>query len=167
MKSSEIITYLGYAALIIIVIYFVTGILKISGEGLQRVLVGPIIEGMSDDEKAKRRQKHVEKMEKNFEETNKKWAKIVEQFKEHLTETMDNDEIEGFEDTKKHIKNLIHFSVEKELNQLVTTCGMRKNVQLAIDPKMGERIIDKILKYNNFLKFLEEYEPADASIFDD
>ena len=47
MKSGEIITYLGYAALIIIVIYFVTGILKISGEGLQNVLVGPLIEGMS------------------------------------------------------------------------------------------------------------------------
>ena len=51
MKSGEIITYLGYAALIIIVIYFVTGILKISGEGLQNVLVGPLIEGMSANEK--------------------------------------------------------------------------------------------------------------------
>lgn len=165
MKSQEIITYLGYAALIILVIYFVTGILKISGEGLQNVLVGPIIEGMSDDEKAKRRQKHVEKMEKNFEETNKKWAKTVEQVKEHLTEAMDNDEIEGFEDTKKHIKNLTHYMVETQLNDLVIMCGNKKNVDAATR-KDGENKIDKILKYNNFLKFLEEYEPVDASIFD-
>ena len=165
MKSSEIITYLGYAALIIIVIYFVTGILKISGEGLQNVLVGPIIEGMSDDEKAKRRQKHVEKMEKNFEQTNKNWKKIVEQFKEHLTEAMDNDEIEGFEDIKNHIKNLTHYIVETQLNELVILCGNKKNVDAATRSD-GEKKIDKILKYHNFLKFLEEYEPTDASIFD-
>ena len=37
MKSSEIITYLGYAALVLIGLYFTVGILKISGEGLAKL----------------------------------------------------------------------------------------------------------------------------------
>tara|TARA_Y100000813_G_C24124586_1_gene334469 strand:- start:234 stop:734 length:501 start_codon:yes stop_codon:yes gene_type:complete len=166
MKSGEIITYLGYAALIIIVIYFVTGILKISGEGLQNVLVGPLIEGMSANEKLQKRQKYMDKMEKNYEQTNKNWDKVVGDFKETLKEQMDNDEIEGFEKTKNNIKNLINYMVEYEFNNLVELCGNKKNINTAID-KDGEKKIDKILKYNNFLKFLEEYEPVDASIFDD
>ena len=40
-----------------------------------------------------------------------------------------------------------------------------KNVDAATRSD-GEKKIDKILKYHNFLKFLEEYEPTDASIFD-
>lgn len=165
MKSQEIITYLGYAALIILVIYFVTGILKISGEGLQNVLVGPLIEGMSANEKLKKRQKYMDKMEKNYEQTNKNWDKVVGDFKETLKDQMDNDEIEGFEKTKNNIKNLTNYMVEYEFNNLVELCGNKKNINTAID-KDGEKKIDKILKYNNFVKFLDEYEPADASIFD-
>jgi hypothetical protein len=165
MKSQEIITYLGYAALIILVIYFVTGILKISGEGLQNVLVGPLIEGMSANEKLQKRQKYMDKMEKNYEQTNKNWDKVVGDFKETLKEQMDNDEIEGFEKTKNNIKNLTNYMVEYEFNNLVELCGNKKNINTAID-KDGEKKIDKILKYNNFVKFLDEYEPADASIFD-
>ena len=165
MKSNEIITYLGYGALIILVIYFVTGLLKISGEGLQKVLVGPLIEGMSSDEKMKKRQQYMDRMEKNYKQTNKNWEKVVNDYKETLKEQMDNDEIEGFEETKKHIKNLTHYMVEVELNRLVELCGNKKNVNTSIQGE-GEKKIDKILKYNNFLKFLEDYEPADASIFD-
>ena len=165
MKSSEIITYLGYAALIIIVIYFVTGILKISGEGLQNVLVGPLIEGMSTDEKIKRRQQYMDKMEKNYEQTNKNWDKIVGDYKERLKEQMDNDEIEGFEKTKNNIKNLTNYMVETELNKLVELSGNKRSISEALSGE-GYKKIEKILKYNNFLKFLEEYEPTDASIFD-
>ena len=165
MKSSEIITYLGYAALIIIVIYFVTGILKISGEGLQNVLVGPLIEGMTADEKIKRRQQYMDKMEKNYEQTNKNWDKIVGDYKETLKEQMDNDEIEGFEKTKNNIKNLTNYMVETELNKLVELSGNKRSISEALSGE-GDKKIDKILKYHNFLKFLEEYEPTDASIFD-
>ena len=84
MKSNEIITYLGYGALIILVIYFVTGLLKISGEGLQKVLVGPLIEGMSSDEKMKKRQQYMDRMEKNYKQTNKNWEKVVNDYKETL-----------------------------------------------------------------------------------
>ena len=55
--------------------------------------------------------------------------------------------------------------VEFELNRLVELCGNKKNVNASIQGE-GEKKIDKILKYHNFLKFLEEYEPTDASIFD-
>ena len=55
--------------------------------------------------------------------------------------------------------------VEFELNRLVELCGNKRNVNISIQGE-GEKKIDKILKYHNFLKFLEEYEPTDASIFD-
>ena len=76
MKSSEIITYLGYAALIIIVIYFVTGILKISGEGLAKLGYPNnfIREGFS--EKAEEVfQKKIDKILKQREAL-RKWMKL-------------------------------------------------------------------------------------------
>lgn len=165
MKSNEIITYLGYGALIILVIYFVTGLLKISGEGLQKVLVGPLIEGMSADEKMKKRQQYMDRMEKNYKQTNKNWEKVVDDYKENMKQQLDNDEIEGFDETKKHIKNLTQYMVEVEFNKLVELSGNKRNINEALSVE-GEKKIDKILKYRNFLKFLEEYEPADDSIFD-
>jgi hypothetical protein len=78
MKSKDIVYTLGYVALFSIALYFVFGLLKISGQGLSSMgLTDDIIEGMTDKAKEKsmgkidkiieKKQKELEKMQEDFD----------------------------------------------------------------------------------------------------
>lgn len=72
MKSKDIVYTLGYIALFCIALYFVFGLLKISGQGLSSMgLEGDIIEGMSD----KKKEKALDKLDKIIEKKKKNWKK--------------------------------------------------------------------------------------------
>jgi hypothetical protein len=77
MKSKDIVYTLGYTALFCIALYFVFGILKISGQGLSSIgLGGDIIEGMSE----KKKEKALDKLDKIIEKKEKELAKKQEDF---------------------------------------------------------------------------------------
>ena len=72
MKSKDIVYTLGYSALFCIALYFVFGILKISGQGLSSIgLGGDIIEGMSE----KKTEKALNKLDKIIEKKEKELEK--------------------------------------------------------------------------------------------
>ena len=68
MKTNTILTTLGCLALILLSLYFVYGVLKISGQGLASLSPGPLIEGMSDSWK--------KKYEKLFSKTSEKQMQL-------------------------------------------------------------------------------------------
>ena len=76
MKSKQIVLTLGYIAIFCVALYFVFGILQISGRGLTGMVGGPMIEGMTDKQR--------EKAEKDIEEVNIKLEKDLEGLKEGL-----------------------------------------------------------------------------------
>jgi len=90
MKSKDIVYTLGYIALFCIALYFVFGLLKISGQGLSSMgLTGDIIEGMSDKKKEKslnRIDKLIEKKEKELEKMQEDFD--PEEFSDKISELM-------------------------------------------------------------------------------
>jgi hypothetical protein len=90
MKSKDIVYTLGYVALFSIALYFVFGLLKISGQGLSSIgLTGDIIEGMSDKKKEKslnRIDKLIEKKEKELEKMQEDFD--PEEFSDKISELM-------------------------------------------------------------------------------
>jgi hypothetical protein len=77
MKSKDIVYTLGYIALFCIALYFVFGLLKISGQGLSSMgLEGDIIEGMSD----KKKEKALDKLDKIIEKKKKRIGKKTRRF---------------------------------------------------------------------------------------
>tara|TARA_B110000208_G_scaffold133595_1_gene161699 strand:+ start:175 stop:600 length:426 start_codon:yes stop_codon:yes gene_type:complete len=91
MKSKDIVYTLGYVALFSIALYFVFGLLKISGQGLSSMgLTDDIIEGMTDKAKEKsmgkidklieKKQKELEKMQEDFD---------PDEFSDKISELMD------------------------------------------------------------------------------
>jgi len=93
MKSKDIVYTLGYIALFCIALYFVFGLLKISGQGLSSMgLEGDIIEGMSD----KKKEKALDKLDKIIEKKKKELEKKQEdfdpdEFSDKISELMDID----------------------------------------------------------------------------
>ena len=68
-QAKNIVYFLGSLVLILLSVYFVTGLLNISGTGLASLGKGTVIEGMTDDEKNA----------KALERTEKKLQGIVKQ----------------------------------------------------------------------------------------
>ena len=56
MKSKQIVLTLGYIAIFCVALYFVFGILQISGRGLTGMVGGPMIEGI-DKQREKKKKK--------------------------------------------------------------------------------------------------------------
>ena len=50
MKSKQIVLTLGYIAIFCVALYFVFGLLQISGRGLTGMIGGPMIEGFKPAE---------------------------------------------------------------------------------------------------------------------
>ena len=72
MQKKQIVLYLGYSALILLAIYFASGLLKIGGEGLAAAGYSEdsLKEGFGDDDDKdeEKKQKAKEKMEKKLED---------------------------------------------------------------------------------------------------
>ena len=81
MQAKNIVYFLGSLVLILLSVYFVTGLLNISGTGLASLGKGTVIEGMTDDERNA----------KALERTEKKLQGIVKQL-DAATEQQDKQE---------------------------------------------------------------------------
>ena len=69
MQAKNIVYFLGALVIILLSVYFVTGLLNISGTGLASLGKGTVIEGMTDDEKnAKAHERIEKKIAKNYKD---------------------------------------------------------------------------------------------------
>ena len=134
------VLYLGYAALVLIGLYFTFGILKISGEGLAKLGYPNnfIREGFS------------EKEEEIFQ---KKVDKILKQ--RDAFEKMD----EGLQKRINSINDMDGYDELIDLYKRSFDTALRSSLQIAIlDQKAhDEKTMEPILKYKQILDLLDNY----------
>ncbi len=137
MNKETMVLYLGYAALVLIGLYFTVGILKISGEGLAKLGYPNnfIREGFSDkqkEEKVKTIKKHAEQM--------KSMDKHLDQMKDILNTVNDMPEYEELIDSyRNYIDILIRLSTQ---NALTSKNGMNENTM---------KMLDRLIKQKDLL----------------
>ena len=114
MKSKDIVYTLGYIALFCVALYFVFGLLKISGQGLSSMgLDNNVIEGMTD---------------KQQEKANKKLDKVISDTKKGIEKIENRIDPEEFSDKVEELIEL-----EKKLFKYVLIEQLTKNPQSQID----------------------------------
>tara|TARA_B100001063_G_scaffold231121_1_gene244942 strand:+ start:4359 stop:4835 length:477 start_codon:yes stop_codon:yes gene_type:complete len=154
MKSKQIVLTLGYIALFCIALYFVFGILKISGQGLSSMTGGPLIEGMTDKQR--------EKAEKTMEKINENMEKVLENNKNGIAKTFinyDND-ITGFNDFKDNLLILMDYTLEAQKNLLIGKFmqNVKRKKNINFTDKEIQETMRNVVNISNFKKFLEEHE---------
>lgn len=157
MKSKQIVLTLGYIAIFCVALYFVFGILQISGRGLTGMVGGPLIEGMTDKQR--------EKAEKDIEEVNIKLEKDLEGLKEGLGKAFLNaDQIDGFDRFQENLITITNYSLEMQKNLLLRQMidQIKKKGNMNFNDKHIQEQMNKLLTMNNFKKFLEEHENIDV-----
>lgn len=154
MKSKQIVLTLGYISIFCVALYFVFGILQISGRGLTGMVGGPMIEGMTDKQR--------QKTEKEMEEVNVTLEKLLEDSRKGWGKTFLNmdDDIEGFDEFQENFLTLADYSLEVQKNLLMYAffqqLKTKKNINL--NDKNIQEQMTKIVNLYNFKKFLEEHE---------
>lgn len=114
MKSKDIVYTLGYIALFCVALYFVFGLLKISGQGLSSMsLDNNVIEGMTD---------------KQQENANKKLDKVISDTKKGLEKIENRIDPDEFSDKVEELIEL-----EKKLFKYVLIEQLTKNPQSQIE----------------------------------
>ena len=127
MKSKQIVLTLGYIAIFCVALYFVFGLLQISGRGLTGMIGGPMIEGMTDKQR--------EKAEKDIEEVNIKLEKDLEGLKEGLGKAFLNaDQIDGFDRFQENLITITNYSLDIIL--------AHSTVQYFIDLNYFEKVVN-------------------------
>ena len=157
MKSKQIVLTLGYIAIFCVALYFVFGLLQISGRGLTNMIGGPMIEGMTDKQR--------EKAEKDIEEVNIKLEKDLEGLKEGLGKAFLNaDQIDGFDRFQENLITITNYSLEMQKNLLLRQMidQIKKKGNMNFNDKHIQEQMNKLLTMNNFKKFLEEHENIDV-----
>ena len=122
------VLYLGYAALVLIGLYFTVGILKISGEGLAKLGYPNnfIREGFSDKQKEEK-QNQIKKLSEQMKGT----EKHMDQMKDILNTVNDMPEYEELIDSyRNYIDILIRLSTQ---NALTSKNGMNENTMKMLD----------------------------------
>ena len=154
MQSKQIVLTLGYIAIFCVALYFVFGILQISGHGLTGMVGGPMIEGMTDKQR--------EKAEKDVEEANTTLEKLLEDARKGMGKAFLNmdDDIDGFDEFQENFLTLADYSLEAQKNMLMSTflqqLKTKKNINL--NDKNIQEQMTKIVNLYNFKKFLEEHK---------
>ena len=157
MKANKIITTLGCLALILLSLYFVYGVLKISGQGLASLSPGPLIEGMSDSWK--------KKYEKLFSKTSEKADAVISKAESNDTIglALDIDSVEGFGVAKKATVKFIEMMRDAKINSYIADMAKRMNTSSDPEQVLGEKEsknkskVDTILRLDRFLRILKEY----------
>ena len=101
MNPQKIVLTLGYLSLILLAVYFVTGLLKIGGEGLSKLGYPNnfIREGFSDKDKEKR----LEKFDKNIDKVLKNKQKELDKLDEEIDIDEYSEKIEELQGIEKEI----------------------------------------------------------------
>jgi len=153
MKSKQIVYTLGYITLFCVALYFVFGLLKLSGQGLSSMgFDGNIVEGMDNKAKAKRQEKLDEKLEK-FKEMMEEMKETFDNASESLPSNLD--------EIKSSMKEALEMQVEFQSASLVVIMmdqfkkknGM--NSIMKILKMKGRGTFEEIYEIKKFIKFLD------------
>lgn len=150
MKSKQIVYTLGYITLFCVALYFVFGILKLSGQGLSSMgFDGNIVEGMDN----KRQAKLDEKLEK-FKEMMEEMKENIDKASESLPSNLD--------EIKSSIKEGLEMQVEWQTDLLITQAMQsysKKNGGFSFINKImaikGRGSMDEIHQMKKFIKLLD------------
>ena len=154
MKSQQIATTLGYAALVIVALYFVFGILKLSGQGLASMgFDGNTVEGFKPAEL----DKSAEVLEKEVEK-----AKTQASVK-----AMANwDDASEYGEYKEQLLELAKLQREMKKHQFHSLIVSSLNSKTPKTPNLLDKNIklygEEMIYMNNLVKFLEEDPDFDA-----
>lgn len=123
MQKKQIVLYLGYSALILLALYFASGLLKIGGEGLA-ALRAPVsalkegfIEGMTDEEKQEKKNERLQKKLEEQVEENSKMDEAIDSTREEL------DTVEGmseYQDIVEYHKDILELTVRNQIKECIT-----------------------------------------------
>tara|TARA_Y100000591_G_scaffold245521_1_gene216468 strand:- start:3396 stop:3824 length:429 start_codon:yes stop_codon:yes gene_type:complete len=123
MESKQIVYTLGYIAIFCIALYFVFGLLKISGHGLNSMgFENDTIEGMSN--------RDIEKAEKNLDKLIERQKKTLNKIQEKIDLDEFSDKINDLIDTEKDlfravlIENIIKSKSSNNLIGAIQIAGM-------------------------------------------
>ena len=143
MNPQKIVLTLGYLSLILIAVYFVTGLLKIGGEGLSKLgYTETFIEGMTNEE---RQEKQLERLSKKLD----KDAKTLEEQNKQAEE--DNDYIND-------VMGLSEFSQVIEILKTRKENDIKKKIVDEVTNGRGlERISASIIKDSQLIQALDSY----------
>tara|TARA_B100002051_G_scaffold119662_1_gene114024 strand:+ start:236 stop:664 length:429 start_codon:yes stop_codon:yes gene_type:complete len=133
MNKEKMVLYLGYAALVLIGLYFTVGILKISGEGLAKLGYPNnfIQEGFSD----KQKEEKLKKIKKDSEQM-KAMNEHISKLKDQLNTVNDMPEYEELIDS---YKNYIDVVIRITLQNALTSGKSISDTQMKMLLKMKEQ----------------------------
>ena len=123
MQKKQIVLYLGYSALILLALYFASGLLKIGGEGLAALkapantLKEGFIEGMTDEEKQEKKNERLQKKLEEQVEENAKMDEAIDSTREEL------DTVEGmpeYQDIVEYHKESYELTVRNIIKDCIT-----------------------------------------------
>jgi hypothetical protein len=162
MKSKQIVYTLGYIALFCIALYFVFGLLKISGQGLSSMGFNRnVIEGFGGGSD-KQQERYREKQEKKIEDANEKMEAMFGQFEnDPLSASYINmDDVAGFDDFKENILRMvdIHLKIKKNMTLNMLLDQMKGKKGMDLNNKVIHAQIDSIDRLYKFKTFLQEHE---------
>ncbi len=143
MNPQKIVLTLGYLSLILLSVYFLTGLLKISGEGLSKLgYTETFIEGMSNEER----------QEQKMERLSKSLDKFIKQYDE-MSEQLDkkNDEI-------NQVMGLSEFSQIIEIYKSQKETDIKQKLVDAVSNGRGiDSIAASIIKDAQLIQALDSY----------
>ena len=150
MQKKQIVLYLGYSALILLALYFASGLLKIGGEGLASLgYSGDSLKegfGDDDDKDEEKKQKAKERMEKKLEdivESQENAIKFLDSLREEC------DMIDGMTDYQTILDNV----------RDSTDIMLRRTVQQGLINSKGnlsdKKKQDEIIRYYQLSKALD------------
>ena len=133
MNKETMVLYLGYAALVLIGLYFTVGILKISGEGLAKLGYPNnfIREGFSDKQKEEKL-----KYIKRGNEQMKGAEKWMDKLKDQLNTVNDMPEYEQMIDS---YRNYIDVMIRSTFQNALTSGKALTDAQMKVLSKMKEQ----------------------------
>ena len=157
MKSKDIVFTLGYVAIFCIALYLVFGLLKISGNGLTSITDDSVVEGMSN--------RQLKKTEDLIEKGNDYLEKELSRFSkdENVKNIVNFDDISGADDYQENATQIMKVFLEIQKNKLLESFINKnsKKQHIGFTDKATQNSIDNILRFSNFIKFLEEHESVD------
>ena len=146
MKSKQIVLTLGYIAIFCVALYFVFGILQISGRGLTNMVGGPMIEGFKPAE---------------FDKSSDTLEKQINKMKQEKgTKDMLNfDNISEFDEYKDKI--LEYTKIQREiakanLHKTVINSLNKGSKPVDFNDSTYSPLVDKYVRLDKLVKVIEE-----------
>lgn len=146
MKSKQIVLTLGYIAIFCVALYFVFGILQISGRGLTNIVGGPMIEGFKPAE---------------FDKSSDTLEKQINKMKQEKgTKDMLNfDNISEFDEYKDKI--LEYTKIQREiakanLHKTVINSLNKGSKPVDFNDSTYSPLVDKYVRLDKLVKVIEE-----------